>query len=251
MEELIKELAEAIKKSKNIAIFSGAGMSTESGIKDFRSKDGLYNLKSKYGVPYEVILSHSYYEYHSETFFKFYREFMIKDDVKPNFGHLFLSELENKYHKNVTIITQNIDGLHQEAGSKNVIELHGSIHRNYCENCAKFYSLEDIKNMDNVPTCSCGGIIKPDVVLYEEGLLESNITKTMITLNNADLLLILGTSLNVYPAASFISYFYGDNIFIINKEKLNISKSIKGQINDSIGKVFKEIDDYLKENESK
>lgn len=250
MDKLVKELAEAIKKSKNIAIFSGAGMSTESGIKDFRSKDGLYNLKSKYGVPYEVILSHSYYEYHSETFFKFYREFMIKDEVKPNYGHLFLSNLENKYHKKVTIITQNIDGLHQEAGNKNVIELHGSIHRNYCENCAKFYSLEDIKKMDNVPKCSCGGIIKPDVVLYEEGLLESNITKTMITLGNADLLIILGTSLNVYPAASFISYFYGDNIFIINKEKLNISKSIKGQINDSIGKVFKEIDDYLKENES-
>lgn len=250
MNDLIKELALAIKNAKHIAIFSGAGMSTESGIKDFRSKDGLYNLKSKYGVPYEVILSHSYYEYNTETFFKFYREFMIKDDVKPNYGHLFLKELENKYNKKVTIITQNIDGLHQSAGSKNVIELHGSIKRNYCEKCAKFYSLDDIKNMDNVPKCKCGGIIKPYVVLYEEGLLETNIAKTMIALQEADLLLILGTSLNVYPAASFISYFYGDNIFIINKEKLLINKPIKGQINDSIGKVFKEIDDYLKENES-
>ena len=246
MEEKIIELANAIKKAKKIVFFGGAGVSTESGIRDFRSKEGLYNLKSKYGVNYETILSHTYYEYNKEIFFKFYREFMINKEAKPNFAHIFLAKLENEYHKNIKIITQNIDNLHQEAGSKNVIELHGSIMRNYCEKCARFYSLEDILKMDNIPICpKCGGYIKPDVVLYGEGLDTNVITKALICLQEADLLIIGGTSLNVYPASSFISYFFGDNIFLINKEKLNINRKIKEEINLPIGETFKKVDEIL------
>ena len=246
MEEKIIELANAIKKAKKIVFFGGAGVSTESGIRDFRSKEGLYNLKSKYGVNYETILSHTYYEYNKEIFFKFYREFMINKEAKPIFAHIFLAKLENEYHKNIKIITQNIDNLHQEAGSKNVIELHGSIMRNYCEKCARFYSLEDILKMDNIPICpKCGGYIKPDVVLYEEGLDTNVITKALISLQEADLLIIGGTSLNVYPASSFISYFFGDNIFLINKEKLNINRKIKEEINLPIGETFKKVDEIL------
>ena len=246
MEEKIIELANAIKKAKKIVFFGGAGVSTESGIRDFRSKVGLYNLKSKYGVNHETILSHTYYEYNKEIFFKFYREFMINKEAKPNFAHIFLAKLENEYHKNIKIITQNIDNLHQEAGSKNVIELHGSIMRNYCEKCARFYSLEDILKMDNIPICpKCGGYIKPDVVLYGEGLDTNVITKALISLQEADLLIIGGTSLNVYPASSFISYFFGDNIFLINKEKLNINKKIKEEINLPIGETFKKVDEIL------
>ena len=246
MEEKIIELANAIKKVKKIVFFGGAGVSTESGIRDFRSKEGLYNLKSKYGVNYETILSHTYYEYNKEIFFKFYREFMINKEAKPNFAHIFLAKLENEHHKNIKIITQNIDNLHQEAGSKNVIELHGSIMRNYCEKCARFYSLEDVLKMDNIPICpKCGGYIKPDVVLYEEGLDTNVITKALISLQEADLLIIGGTSLNVYPASSFISYFFGDNIFLINKEKLNINRKIKEEINLPIGETFKKVDEIL------
>ena len=245
-DEKIIKLEKAIKNAKNIVFFGGAGVSTESGIKDFRSKDGLYNLKSKYGVNYETILSHSYYEYNKDIFFKFYREFMINKEAKPNFAHLFLAKLENEYHKNITIITQNIDNLHQEAGSKKVIELHGSIMRNYCEKCAKFYTLDEILKMDNIPICpKCGGFIKPDVVLYEEGLDTNTITKALIALQEADLLIIGGTSLNVYPASSFISYFFGDNIFLINKEKLYISREIKEEINLPIGETFKKVDELL------
>ncbi len=244
MDEKIIKLKNSIKNAKEIVFFGGAGVSTESGIKDFRSKDGLYNLKSKYGVAYETILSHTYYEYNRDIFFKFYREFMINTEAKPNFAHKFLAKLENEYHKKVTIITQNIDDLHQEAGSKNVIELHGSIKRNYCENCARLYSLEDILKMDNIPTCPhCGGTIKPDVVLYEEGLDTNVITKALIALQSADLLIIGGTSLNVYPASSFINYFFGDNIFVINKEKLGINRDIKEEINLPIGETFKLVDE--------
>ena len=241
MEKEILTLKELIDKANNIVFFGGAGVSTESGLLDFRSEKGLYNLKSKYGVPYEVILSHSYYEYKEDTFFKFYREFMIDTSVKPNYAHKFLAKLEKE--KNVTIITQNIDGLHQVAGSKNVIELHGSIQRNYCEKCHAFYSLDDILNMDNVPHCpKCGGRIKPDVVLYEEALNERAIIGAIQAIQNADLLIIAGTSLKVYPAASFIDYFNGSNIVVINREKLDINRNIALEITDSIGKVFKEVD---------
>lgn len=238
-EELF-ELKEAIKNAKKIVFFGGAGVSTESGIKDFRSKDGLYNLKSKYGLPYETMLSHSYFRAHTDTFYDFYREFMITD-AKPNYAHEFLAKLE-KQGKNVTVITQNIDGLHQMAGSKNVIELHGSIHRNYCERCGRLYDVNIVKNATGVPTCPiCGGEIKPDVVLYEEPLDERTVTKAMIALQEADLLIVAGTSLKVYPAAMYINYFYGDNIFIINKEKLDVYRKIKLQISGKIGEIFKSL----------
>lgn len=240
MNKKLEQFKTLIANAKNIVFFGGAGVSTESGIPDFRSKTGLYNLKSKYGVPYEVILSHSYYESHTETFFKFYKEFMINKSAKPNYAHKYLADLEKT--KNVTIITQNIDGLHQIAGSKNVIELHGSIHRNFCEKCAKLYNLDEFLKLGDVPRCPiCNGIVKPDVVLYEEPLNELTLTKAMIALQEADLLIIAGTSLKVYPAAGLISYFYGKNIVVINKEKLTINREIKLQINDSIAKVFEEI----------
>ena len=233
----IKELQDLINNAKKIVFFGGAGVSTESGIPDFRSEKGLYKLKSKYGVPYETILSHDYYENNTLTFFKFYREFMINTTAQPNQAHKYLAKLEKR--KDLWIITQNIDGLHQLAGSKNVIELHGSIHRNYCEKCMKLYSLDEIINKDIVPKCDkCGGIIKPDVVLYQEPLDERVITKAIIKIQEADLLIVAGTSLNVYPAAGLIHYFFGDNIVLINKDKLNITKKIKLQINKPIGELF-------------
>lgn len=233
----IKELQTLINNAKKIVFFGGAGVSTESGIPDFRSEKGLYKLKSKYGVPYETILSHDYYENNTLTFFKFYREFMINTTAQPNQAHKYLAKLEKR--KDLWIITQNIDGLHQLAGSRNVIELHGSIHRNYCEKCMKLYSLDEILNKDIIPKCDkCGGIIKPDVVLYQEPLDERVITKAIIKIQEADLLIVAGTSLNVYPAAGLINYFFGDNIVLINKDKLNITKKIKLLINKPIGELF-------------
>ncbi len=245
MDKKIKLLKELISKSKNIVFFGGAGVSTESGIRDFRSKDGLYNLESKYRLPYEIMLSHSYFENSTETFFNFYREFMITD-AKPNEAHLFLAKLE-KSGKHVTIITQNIDGLHQMAGSKNVIELHGSIHRNYCMDCGRAYDLNFIRSTTGIPKCPhCGGIIKPDVILYEEPLEQMTIVKAEIALNEADLLIVAGTSLKVYPAASFINYYHGDNIIVINKEKLDLNKKVTLEINAPIGETFKNLEDLLK-----
>jgi len=237
----IKELKEIINKAKNIVFFGGAGVSTESGILDFRSENGLYKLKTKYDKPYEIMLSSSYFYSSTATFYEFYKEFMINQEAKPNYAHYFLSKLEKK--KNLTIITQNIDGLHQEAGSNNVIELHGSIKRNYCQNCAKFFGLDYIISSNGVPICNkCGGIIKPDVVLYEEGLNENDITKAIIALQKADLLIVAGTSLNVYPAASLINYFCGSNIVVINKENIPIHRKIKLFINDKVGEVFEKLD---------
>ncbi|MBP5694672.1 MAG: NAD-dependent protein deacylase [Bacilli bacterium] len=234
------KLKELIKNAKHIVFFGGAGVSTESGIKDFRSKDGLYNLQSKYGLPYEIMLSHSYYRSHTSTFYKFYREFMITD-AKPNYAHKFLAELE-KHGKDVTVITQNIDGLHQIAGSKNVIELHGSIHRNYCERCGRLYDVNIVKDAEDIPLCPiCGGETKPDVVLYEEPLDERVATKAMIALQNADLLIVAGTSLKVYPAAMYLNYFYGNNIVVINKEKLDVNRKITLQILGKIGEIFESL----------
>ncbi len=242
MENKIKKLQELIDNAKKIVFFGGAGVSTESGIKDFRSKDGLYSLKSKFDVPYEVMLSHSYFENNTENFFKFYKEFMINKDAKPNDYHNYLSKKE-KEGKKITIITQNIDGLHQMAGSKNVIELHGSIHRNFCEKCGRSYPLDFIENSkDFIPICpKCGGVIKPDVVLYEEPLNEYIIARSVIALQEADLLIVVGTSLNVYPAAGLIDYFYGGNIVVINKDHLPISREIKLEINEKIGEVFRQL----------
>ena len=190
-----------IDQSNNIVFFGGAGVSTESGIPDFRSVDGLYNQKYKY--PPETILSHTFYMNNKSEFFEFYRDKMICLTAKPNKAHLKLAELE-KANKLSAIVTQNIDGLHYSAGSKVVYELHGSVHRNYCERCRKFYPLEAIVNSTGVPKCSCGGDIKPDVVLYEEGLNSQTVQSAISSISNADMLIIGGTSLTVYPASSFI-----------------------------------------------
>lgn len=240
MELELEKLKHLISISKNIVFFGGAGVSTESGIKDFRSKDGLYNLQSKYGRPYEEMLSHTYFLDHTKTFYEFYREFMINTTAKPNEAHKYLAELEK--HKNLTIITQNIDGLHQLAGSRNVIELHGTIHDNYCMNCYRYYSLEDILKMDTVPICPhCGGIIKPHVVLYEEGLYDGVIENAIEAIQKADLLIIAGTSLRVYPASGLIRYFRGTNIVVINKEHLYSDIPITLEINKPVGEVFSKI----------
>ena len=240
MDKDTERLQELIDSSQRIVFFGGAGVSTESGIKDFRSKDGLYNLQSKYGRPYEEMLSHTYFLMHTDTFYQFYREFMINTTAKPNAAHKYLAELETR--KNLTVITQNIDGLHQMAGSKNVIELHGSIHRNTCTNCFRKYSLEDILKMDNTPKCPhCGGLIKPDVVLYEEPLYDGVMEAAIDAISRADLLIVAGTSLRVYPASGLIRFFRGKNLVVINKEPLYLSGEDVLEINRPVGQVFKEL----------
>ena len=237
MEDKIKKLQELIDFSKRIVFFGGAGVSTESGIKDFRSKDGLYKLHSKYGTSYEEMLSHHYFFAHTETFYKFYYEFMINRDAKPNAAHKFLAELEKKKH--VCVITQNIDGLHQMAGSKKVLELHGSVHRNTCLSCGEHYSLEQILKFGPVPKCpKCGGLVKPDVVLYEEGLDMATLNEAIYELSHADLLIIAGTSLRVYPASGLVNYYYGKNLVVINKEPLTINNENYLEINNPVGEVF-------------
>lgn len=240
MDRQIEILAELIEKSSRIVFFGGAGVSTESGIKDFRSKDGLYHLQSKYGRPYEEMLSHTYFMNHTDTFYQFYHEFMINTTAKPNDAHKYLAELETR--KKLTIITQNIDGLHQMAGSKNVIELHGSIHRNYCMRCHSFFDLNDILKMKGTPICPhCGGVIKPDVVLYEEPLDDSAINGALEAISNADLMIVAGTSLRVYPASGLIRYFRGKYLVVINKEHLNLEDEVSLEINKPVGSVFKEL----------
>ena len=234
---MINKLKQAILNSNKIVFFTGAGMSTDSGIPDFRSNTGLYknNLRA------EEILSHSYFMEHPKEFFDFYKTKMIYKDAKPNFGHEFIAKLEET--KDVKVVTQNIDGLHSLAGSKNVYELHGSIYRNYCMKCHKFFSLEDILNKEGVPYCGCGGIIKPDVVLYEENLDENTIRQAIKAINEADTLIILGTSLNVYPAASFVRYFKGDTLAIINKEATKQDEYFDIVIHGSICETLKELSD--------
>ena len=204
MDEAVKELKELIDGSNNIVFFGGAGVSTESGVPDFRSEDGLYHQQYKY--PPEQILSHTFYMRMPEEFFRFYKDKLLITGVKPNKAHLKLAELEKK-GKLKAVITQNIDGLHQAAGSKEVLELHGSVHRNYCEECGKFYDFDFMAQADGVPRCSCGGRIKPDVVLYEEGLDMGIMQKAVDYISNADVLIIGGTSLAVYPAAGLIDYY--------------------------------------------
>lgn len=234
----IEELQVLINSANHIVFFGGAGVSTESGIPDFRSKDGLYKLKSKYGRPYEEMLSHDYFYEDTGTFYKFYKEFMITD-AKPNKAHYFLAKLEKK--KDVTIITQNIDGLHQIAGSTKVIELHGSIHRNYCTKCGRFYSLKEMLSLGEIPICPyCKGIIKPDVTLYQEMLSEEAIEKAINALRKADLLIVAGTSLKVYPANGLINYYRGNRIVVINKEPLYLS-NVTLEINEPVGETFSKI----------
>ena len=211
----IRQLQDMINESNRIVFFGGAGVSTESNIPDFRSADGLYKQKYRYSP--EQIVSHSFFMQHTEEFYDFYKEKMMFLDAKPNKAHLKLAELEAA-GKLTAVITQNIDGLHQAAGSKNVLELHGSIHRNYCMRCKKQYSARFVKESKGIPTCDCGGTIRPDVVLYEEGLDNQIIQKSIRAISEADMLIIGGTSLVVYPAAGFIDYFHGKYLVLINKD---------------------------------
>lgn len=234
----IKKLKEIIKSSKRIVFFGGAGVSTESGIPDFRSKDGLYNQKYDYNP--EEILSHSFFIDNPEYFFRFYFDKMIYENVKPNECHKYLAKLE-KEKKLSCVITQNIDNLHELAGSKHVIHLHGEVMKNHCVNCNKFYSLDDLPK-EGVPKCTCGGIIKPDVVLYEEPLNESDVNEAIEEISKADTLIIGGTSLSVYPAASYVNFFKGNNLIVINRD---IIKAVRTslQINASISEVFEKLKD--------
>ncbi|HKK94995.1 MAG TPA: NAD-dependent protein deacylase [Anaerovoracaceae bacterium] len=237
-----KELKEIIDNSDNVVFFGGAGVSTESNIPDFRSDQGLYNAKSEYGKSPEDMISHSFYVRNTETFYKYYKKNLIHREAKPNKAHIALAELE-AVGKVKAVITQNIDGLHQLAGSKEVYELHGSVLRNYCIKCGEFHDLEYIMNEDNcengVPKCSkCGSIVKPDVVLYEEPLFESVINGAVSSIMSADTLIIGGTSLVVYPAAGLITYFKGKNLVLINKSKTPYDNKADLVINDSIGKVM-------------
>ncbi len=213
-----EQLKTIIKNSNSIVVFSGAGISTASGIPDFRSEDGLFNQKEKY--PPEEIVSHHFFYQNTDLFYDFYKNKMMYLNAKPNKAHEYFASLQGK--RQVVIVTQNIDGLHQLAGSKYVYELHGSIHRNYCEDCHSFYDASYVKKYNGIPRCKkCGGLIKPDVVLYEEGLNEDIIMRSINAISTCDTLIIVGTSLLVYPAANFINYFKGKNLILINKSKTN------------------------------
>ncbi len=236
----IEKFKEAVRNSDNIVFFGGAGVSTESGIPDFRSVDGLYN--QKYDYPPETILSHSFFKYRTEEFYKFYRDKMLCLDAKPNITHKTLARLERD-GKLRAVVTQNIDGLHQAAGSKTVYELHGSVLRNYCEKCGKFYGVEAIVNSVGVPLCECGGTIKPDVVLYEEGLDDKTVNGAVRAISKADVLIVGGTSLSVYPAAGLIKYYRGHSLILINKSATPYDSLADIVINDSLGSVMSVIYD--------
>ena len=235
----IDTLINWIKDSKRIVFFGGAGVSTESGLKDFRSVDGLYN--EKYDYPPEEILSHHFFIDKTDEFYKFYKEKLNVNGLKPNITHYVLKELED-IGKISSVITQNIDGFHTDAGSSVVYELHGSIKRNYCMKCHKFYDDNYVFSSNGIPKCICGGIIKPDVVLYEEGLDDDIVTNSINEISNADLLIIGGTSLNVYPAAGFIRFFKGKHIVLINRDSTPYDDNCDLVIHDSLGKVFKIIE---------
>ena len=238
MDEKIKEFKKIIDESNNIVFFGGAGVSTESGIPDFRSKDGLYNQHYKF--PPEQILSHTFFMSNTKDFYDFYRDKMNSLKYEPNITHIKLAELE-KIGKLKAVVTQNIDGLHQKAGSKTVYELHGSVLRNYCMDCNKFYGPEEVFNSTDIPRCECGGVIKPDVVLYEEGLDDDTVRGAINAIMEADTLIIGGTSLTVYPASGLINYFNGKNLILINRDVTPFDRVANLVINDSLGNVFKEI----------
>lgn len=231
----IERLKEIIDHSDNLVFFGGAGVSTESGIPDFRSVDGLYN--QKYDYPPETILSHTFYRKKTEEFYRFYRDKMLCLTAKPNAAHFKLAQWE-KEGKLKAVITQNIDGLHQAAGSKKVLELHGSVLRNYCESCHKFYNAEYIQSSTGVPVCECGGSIKPDVVLYEEGLNNATLQEAIYCISNADVLIIGGTSLAVYPAAGLIDYYRGNKLVLINKTPTPKDAMADLVVTGSIGEIF-------------
>ena len=234
----IDELQKLIDSSERIVFFGGAGVSTESGIPDFRSKDGLYN--QKYDYPPEEMLSHHFFMDKTAEFYRFYKDKLNTLNKEPNICHKYLKELEDK-KKLIGVITQNIDGLHEKAGNKNIALLHGTIYRNYCMDCGKSYDAEYIFNSNNIPKCSCGGIIKPDVVLYEEGLDDTTVSLAINMLKSSDLLIVAGTSLTVYPAASFIHYYGGKNIVIINRDETNYDSMATLVIHDSLGNIFSKL----------
>ncbi len=229
-----KQLKEMIEQSNKIVFFTGAGVSTESGIPDFRSVDGLYHQQYKY--PPETILSRSFFDSHTEEFYQFYRDKILCLDAKPNVTHKFIAKLEEE-GKLLAVVTQNIDNLHCLAGNKRVYELHGNAMRNYCMKCNTFYSVEKILS-ETIPTCSCGGIVKPDVVLYEEGLNEVTIHQAIQAICECDMLIIAGTSLSVYPAASFVRYYQGNRLVVINKSELSLKADLV--IQGSIGEALQE-----------
>ena len=242
--ENIKEIADLIQKANNIAIFTGAGISVASGIPDFRSANGLYNQESGFKATPEEIISHSFFVKYPLEFYKFYKEKMIYENATYNEAHKFFAKLE-KLNKNITVITQNIDGLHSLSGSTNVLELHGSIHRNYCMKCHKFHDLNSITKNTGIPKCNCGGTIKPDVVLYEENLDYFVLTKSINAISKADLLIVVGTSLIVQPAASLITYFEGGDIVLINKEKTPYDRYASVVINDDVIKVVSQLNPII------
>lgn len=230
-------LQSIISSSHNVVFFGGAGVSTESGIPDFRSKDGLYHQEYRYD-PEEIVSAPFFYQ-NPKEFYRFYKDRMINLDAKPNAAHLYLAELE-KARRLKGIITQNIDGLHQMAGSKNVVELHGSVHRNFCQNCGRMFDAKAIKeDKEDVPHCpSCGGIIKPDVVLYGEALNDMDVTKSLVLIESAEVLIVAGTSLVVYPAAGFVKYFHGKHLVVINKDPISADLNANLVIHQKIGELF-------------
>ena len=236
--ENLDTLKRWIAESHNIVFFGGAGVSTESGIPDFRSVDGLYSQKFEY--PPETIISHSFYERRPEYFFRFYREKMLPLGFEPNITHQVLARWEEE-GKLSAVVTQNIDGLHQKAGSKKVYELHGSVLRNYCTRCRKFHTAEFIKESAGVPRCSCGGIVKPDVVLYEENLEEKTIESSIRAISSADLLIVAGTSLTVYPAAGLIHYYRGHRLVLINREETPFDAQADLVFHQSLGSIFEQL----------
>ena len=238
MKDTVKKLKELVDGSDNIVFFGGAGVSTESGIPDFRSTDGLSHQQWSY--PPETILSHTFYESNPEEFFRFYRAKLLIPGAKPNAAHKKLAEWEAQ-GKLRAIVTQNIDGLHQAAGSKRVLELHGSVHRNYCERCGKFYDFDFMLHSEGVPRCECGGTIKPDVVLYEEGLNQKLLNDSVRAIAEADMLIIGGTSLNVYPAAGLINYYRGHKLVLINKSAVARDLAADLVLTDPIGEVLSQL----------
>lgn len=238
MLEEVKTLQDWIDESQYIVFFGGAGVSTESGIPDFRSTDGLYH--QKYDYPPETILSHTFFERRTEEFYRFYRDKMLCPDAKPNPAHLKLAELE-RAGKLKAVITQNIDGLHQAAGSREVLELHGSVLRNYCTRCGRFFGVEAVQESEGIPRCDCGGIIKPDVVLYEEGLDEDTMSRAVHHLRRADMLIIGGTSLVVYPAAGLVRYYEGNKLVLINKSPTSMDDSADLVLSGPIGQILGQI----------
>lgn len=234
-------LKDIINHARQIVVFTGAGISVPSGIPDFRSADGIYNQKTKFKVSPEEIISHSFYEQYPEEFYEFYKSKMCYPEAKPNAAHKYFADLEKK-GKNVIVVTQNIDGLHQRAGSNIVYELHGSIHRNYCEKCGRYFGLDYVLNSKGVPHCDkCGSNVKPDVVLYEESLDEGTINRSISAIMTCDVLIVVGTSLTVYPAAGFLRYFKGNYLILINKQRTDYDNNCDLVFNEDVVEVVKKL----------